>query len=50
LEVISENYGVGVAGCQDLSRDAEHHPILERICDRLETQDVIFIFSKVELM
>jgi hypothetical protein len=39
-----------VAGCLDLPRDAEHNLILERICDRLKTQDVIFIFSKVELM
>jgi hypothetical protein len=39
-----------VAGCLDLPRDAEYNLILERICDRLKTQDVIFIFSKVELM
>ncbi len=39
-----------VAGCLGLERDAEHSLILERICDRLKTQDVIFIFSKVELM
>ena len=39
-----------VAGCLDLPRNTEHHLILERICDRLQTQDVIFIFSKVELM
>ncbi len=39
-----------VAGCLNLPRDAEHSLILEQICDRLKTQDVIFIFSKVELM
>lgn len=39
-----------LAGSLDLPRDAERHLILERICDRLRTQDVIFIFSKVELM
>ena len=39
-----------VAGCLGLERDAEHSLILERICDRLKTQDVIIIFSKVELM
>ncbi|MEM9275276.1 MAG: XRE family transcriptional regulator [Cyanobacteria bacterium P01_F01_bin.143] len=39
-----------VAGCVGLERDAEHSLILKRICDRLKTQDVIFIFSKVELM
>ncbi len=39
-----------VAVCLDLPRDAEHSLILERICDRLKTQDVIFIFSKVDTM
>ena len=39
-----------VAGCLGLEREAEHSHILERICDRLKTQDVILIFSKVELM
>lgn len=39
-----------VAGCLGLARDAEYSLIRERICDRLKTQDVIFIFSKVELM
>ena len=39
-----------VAGCLNLPRDTEYSLILERICDRLKTQDVIFIFSKVELM
>lgn len=39
-----------VAGCFGLDRDTEYCLILERICNRLKTQDVIFIFSKVELM
>lgn len=39
-----------VAGCLELGRDAKHSLILERICDRLKTQDVIFIFSKVDTM
>jgi hypothetical protein len=33
-----------------MSKNTEPHLILERICDRYQTQDVIFIFSSVEYM
>ncbi len=59
ISIDLSSYGVGrnlkslwgrIAKYFGLSKDAEHYLIIEKICNSLKTQDIIFIFSKVEYM